>query len=68
MDEENTQVAFPPEIVETSDLISPSLSCNQERYHYRVDRTTLPMQMPGRNVNMKDLVAECENRGWTVYY
>ena len=58
MDEEHSQVVFPPKIMETVIVIELTVPPDKN----------LANTYAKEKCNYQDLVAECENRKWTVYY
>ena len=73
MDEEHTQVVFPPEIVETAkrpDIIIYS-RCTKNVILIELtvpSEENLANAYARKKCKYQDLVADCENRGWTVFY
>ena len=72
MDEEHTQEIFSPEVVETAKRPDITI-CSPATKNVIIIELTVPSEenlanaYTRKTVDYQDLVAECENRGWTVY-
>ncbi|XP_072022080.1 uncharacterized protein [Amphiura filiformis] len=73
MDEEHKPIVFPPEIAETAK--QPDITIySATTKHAIIIELTVPSEdnlanaYARKKCKYEDLVAECENRGWTVFY
>jgi hypothetical protein len=72
MDEEHKQIVFLPQITETAKR--PDITIFSERtkavviIELNVPRRTYQMPMRWKKCKYQELVAECENRGWSTNY
>ncbi len=71
MDEEHTHKVLPPGIVETAKRPDITIYSTVTK-NIIIIALTVPLEENFANAKKKckyeDLAAECENRGWTVYY
>jgi hypothetical protein len=73
MDEEHTQIVFPPEIAETAKRPDITIYSRSTKNVIIIELTVpseenLANAYDRKKTKYQDLVAECENRGWTVFY
>ncbi|XP_072021338.1 uncharacterized protein [Amphiura filiformis] len=73
MDEEHKPIVFPPEIAETAKRPDITIYSAITK-HVIIIELTVPSEENLANAYVRkkckyeDLVAECKNRGWTVFY
>ena len=73
MDEEHKQIVFPPEITETAKRPDITIFSKHTKTVIIIE-LTVPMEENLANAyarkkcKYQDLVADCENRGWSPYY
>ena len=73
MDEEHQQIVFPPEITETAKRPDIVIFSTRTK-NVIIIELTVPMEenlasaYDRKKCKYQDLVADCENRGWSTYY